>query len=465
MKNGWFLLLGIAIILTSCDIELREILVSGEKLEFKNDSTFEVEYFVSRLPIVVLETEGQEILDEPRISAKMGIIDNGKERFNGNWNKFTDFEGNVSIERRGFTSQNFPKLQYAFETLDEEGIPENVELLGFPMENDWILHAPYSDKSIIRNVLIYGWWEELGHYASQTKFCELLLNGQYQGIYILMEQIKWDKHRVDITKIDADDNMGDSLTGGYIIKIDKPIGGDGEFDWTTSIDTFQNVKANVSFQYDYPNDDEITNDQQAYIQSYIKDLETTLLGESFSDEQEGYRKYVDVNSFIDFFIIQELAHNVDGYRSSTYLHKKRDSEGGKLFAGPVWDFNLSLGNTTGCEGEKTEGWALDHPCDPTVIPFWWRRMHQDSAYKAQLVNRWVELRNGPLSNENLLADVDGQVSELGQSVDRNFTRWPILGIEIWPNDFVGETHKEEIDFLKDWLLKRTKWIDENINSL
>ncbi|MGB0915957.1 MAG: CotH kinase family protein [Flavobacteriales bacterium] len=464
MKNKLFLALGAALLLSACDTELREIIVSGEALEFKTDSTFDVEYLVSRMPIVMLETDGREILDEPRIIAKMGIVDNGKERYNGNWNKYTDFEGKVSIERRGFTSQNFPKLQYAFETIGEDSLPENVELLGFPMENDWILHAPYSDKSLIRNVLIYNWWEELGHYASRTKFCELLLNGEYRGVYILMEQIKWDKGRVDITKIDLDDNAGDSLTGGYIIKIDKPIGGDGEYDWTTSIDTFQNVKTNVSFQYDYPNDDEITDTQADYIQSYIRDLETELAGETFSEE-EGFREYLDVNSFIDFFIIQELAHNVDGYRSSTYLHKKRDSEGGKLFAGPVWDFNLALGNTTGCDGEKTEGWALDHPCDPTVIPFWWKRMNQDSVYKSQLVNRWFELRKDVLSNEDLLKDIDGQVAELGHSVGRNFTRWPILGTKVWPNYFVGETHQQEIEYLKNWLLKRVTWIDQNIEKL
>ncbi|MGB1317109.1 MAG: CotH kinase family protein [Flavobacteriales bacterium] len=464
MKNKLFLALGAALLLSACDTELREIIVSGEALEFKTDSTFDVEYLVSRMPIVMLETDGREILDEPRIIAKMGIVDNGKERYNGNWNKYTDFEGKVSIERRGFSSQNFPKLQYAFETIGEDSLPENVELLGFPMENDWILHAPYSDKSLIRNVLIYNWWEELGHYASRTKFCELLLNGEYRGVYILMEQIKWDKGRVDITKIDLDDNSGDSLTGGYIIKIDKPIGGDGEYDWTTSIDTFQNVKTNVSFQYDYPNDDEITDTQADYIQSYIRDLETELAGETFSEE-EGFREYLDVNSFIDFFIIQELAHNVDGYRSSTYLHKKRDSEGGKLFAGPVWDFNLALGNTTGCDGEKTEGWALDHPCDPTVIPFWWKRMNQDSVYKSQLVNRWFELRKDVLSNEDLLKDIDGQVAELGHSVGRNFTRWPILGTKVWPNYFVGETHQQEIEYLKNWLLKRVTWIDQNIEKL
>ena len=463
MKKLGLLLLVIG--LFSCDTEMRQILVKGEALEFKNDSTFEVEYFVTRLPIVVLETNGEEILDEPRITVKMGVIDHGKERFNGNWNKFTGFEGNVNIERRGFTSQNFPKLQYAFETIDDEGAPENVELLDFPLENDWILHAPYSDKSLVRNKLIYKWWSDLGHYSSRTQFCELLLNGKYEGIYILMEQIKWDKERVDIVKLEPEDADGDSLTGGYIIKIDKPVGGDGQNDWATKIDSFQGVTTNVSFQYDYPNDDEITEEQEEYIQSFVHAFEQALVDSNFAHPSKGFRKFVDAESFMDFFIIQELANNVDGYRSSTYLHKRRDSEGGKLHAGPVWDFNLALGNTTGCEGEKTEGWALDHPCDPTVIPFWWRRMHQDSAYKAQLEKRWFELRNDVLSNESLLAEIGEQVLELGLSVNRNYTRWPILGTKVWPNYFVGETHEEEIEFLKDWLLKRTKWIDENIESL
>jgi hypothetical protein len=463
-KHTLFVVIGF-LLLIACDTELRQIVVEGEALEFVTDSTYEVDYLVSRLPLVLLETEGKEILDEPRIVAKLGIIDNGKGRYNGHWNNLNGFDGLVKIERRGFTSQNFPKLQYAFETLGQDSQPENVELLGLPMENDWILHAPYSDKSLIRNMLIYDWWEKLGHYSCRTKFCELLLNGDYRGVYILMEQIKWDKDRIHIVKMDTDDNQGDSLTGGYIIKIDKPIGGDEKYDWSTSIDTFQGVKANVSFQYDYPNDDEITNDQGAYIQSFIQEFEEVLASELFKSKKNGYRHYVDVRSFMDFFILQELAHNVDGYRSSTYLYKNRDSEGGKLHAGPVWDFNLSLGNTNGCEGEKVEGWALDHPCDPTVIPFWWRRMHQDSTYKAELVDRWNELREGQLSDENLISDIDEHIIDLGNSIDRNYIRWPILGEQIWPNYFVGNTHKEEIEYLKDWVLKRARWIDENIESL
>ena len=229
----------------------------------------------------------------------------------------------------------------------------------------------------------------MGRYATRSKFCELILNGNYQGVYVLFEQIKWDENRVDIAKMDKNDNAGDSLTGGYIIKIDKPVGGDGEFDWQTKIDTFQGLACSTSFQYDYPKDDRITEEQKEYIEHFVDELERTLASKEFNDPETGYNKFLDASSFIDFFLIQELAHNVDAYKSSTYLYKERDSEGGKLHAGPIWDFNLSLGNTTGCEGESTEGWALDHPCNPAQIPFWRKRLAQDSAYSEQLNVRWV----------------------------------------------------------------------------
>ncbi len=446
----------LALCLSSCESILNDIVTTKELIEFENDSTFEINRFVSRLPIVVLQTE-EQIPDYPRLQAKMGIINNGGGRYNRIIDDFTDFEGSIRIERRGSTSQNFPKQQYAFETQDAELEPFDVDLLGLPKDNDWILYAPYSDKSMIRNVLMYKWWRDLDNYTSRTRFCEVVLNGKYQGIYILMEQIKWAKERVDIERMSPTDNQGDSLTGGYIIKVDKTSGGKGGFDWKTEIDTFNGIGTNVSFQFDYPKKDEITVDQSRYMQDFMHDFEKRLY-----DDSSAYAHFVDPLSFIDFFIMQEIAHNVDGYRNSTFLHKKRNSKGGKLHAGPIWDFNLALGNTNGCEGELAEGWALDHPCDPSVIPFWWKRMEQDPIYAQQLRKRWWELRKGVLSDKKILADIDKTASELGESVARNDMRWKLFGVHIWPNNFVGETYEEEIEYLKDWILMRLKWMDANI---
>jgi len=410
---------------------------------------------------VVLNTNGQVIPDDPRIIVEMGIIDNGTGILNSEDDQFNDYDGLINIERRGSSSQSFPKKQYALETQDASDNSLDVSLLGMPIENDWILHAPYSDKTLMRNYMTYYWWRKMGWYTTRTRYCEVILNGDYQGVYILMEQIKWDNDRVDVEKMDGDDIAGDSLTGGYILKVDK-ITGSGQQDWYSHVDTFQGQVKNIPFQYDYPNRDTITPEQEDYIQQFVYDWEQSLLDSTFVDAEIGYRKYVDVNSFIDYFLIEEITKNVDGYRLSTYLNKQQDTRGGKLQAGPAWDFNITLGNANYCEGGETENWALDFPCNQAVIPFWWHRMNQDPVYWNQVQCRWSELRNGLWSFAQLDADIDANVALLGDAVTRNFDRWDILNSYIWPNNFVGGTYQAEIDNLKSWLADRITWLDQNI---
>ncbi|MDC0303631.1 CotH kinase family protein [Flavobacteriales bacterium] len=419
--------------------------------------------FSTHLPLVVLNTSGQTIPDDPRILVHMGIVDNGEGNMNSQADPFNGYDGLINIERRGSSSQGFPKKQYALETQDEAGNSLDVSLLGMPVENDWILHAPYSDKTLMRNYLTYNWWRDMGWYTTRTKFCEVILNGDYQGVYILMEQIKWDNDRVDIEKVDSDDNSGDSVTGGYIIKVDKTTGS-GQFDWTSHIDMFQGELKVTDYQYDYPNRDNITQEQEDYIQGFIYDWEQSLIDPTFDEPENGYRKYVDVNSFIDFFIIQELTKNVDGYRLSTYLNKQRDSRGGKLQAGPAWDFNITLGNADYCDGGETDNWALDFPCDLSVIPFWWHRMNQDSVYWNQVQCRWAELRSGLFSWSTISNQIDANVNLLDDATTRNFERWDILNTHVWPNNFIGGSYTSEISYLKQWLLNRITWLDANIGQ-
>ncbi len=419
--------------------------------------------FTTHLPLVVLNTFGQTIPDDPRIVVHMGIVDNGQGNMNSESDAYNEYDGLINIERRGSSSQGFAKKQYALETQDTAGNSLDVSLLGLPEENDWILHAPYSDKTLMRNYLTYNWWRDMGWYTTRTKYCEVILNGDYQGVYILMEQIKWDNDRVDIEKVDGDDIQGDSLTGGYLIKVDK-ITGSGQTDWESHVTDFQGQPKVTRFQYDYPNRDTITPEQEAYIQQFVYNWEQSLLDSNYMDTEVGYRKYVDVNSFIDFFIIQELTKNVDGYRLSTYLNKQRDSRGGRLQAGPAWDFNITLGNANYCEGGETDNWALDFPCDQSVIPFWWHRMNQDSVYWNQVQCRWWELREGLLSWQSVNARINETEDLLGDAIDRNFVRWDILNSQIWPNNYVGGTYTAEIFYLKQWLLERMVWLDENIGQ-
>src|SRR5665811_1630254 len=183
--------------------------------------------FLSNLPLIYINTNGRQIPDNPKISAEMGIIWNGPGETNQTSNSFNHFNGKISIEIRGSSSQMFPKKSYGFETKDELGEDMDFPLLGLPEEEDWILYAPYSDKTLIRNVLTFVLAEPLGHYTPRCRFVELFLNNKYQGVYVLMEKIKRDKNRVDIANLKLEDNAGDELTGGYIVKIDKTTGSGG----------------------------------------------------------------------------------------------------------------------------------------------------------------------------------------------------------------------------------------------
>ena len=239
-----------------------------------------------------------------------------------------NYDGQIGIEIRGSSSQSFPKKQYGLETQNSDSSNNNVSLLGMPEENDWILSAPYTDKSLIRNILAYTLSNQMGFYAPKTQLCEVVINGEYVGVYVLTEKIKRDENRVDISSLNEDDNDGDEVTGGYIVKIDKLTGTNCDNIFYTGIE-------DVRIQYEYPECDEITESQMEYINGYVSDFEDALYSEEFADPSLGFRKYIDVESYINMFICVEMSKNVDGYDLSTFLNKDRESVGGKLRFGPI----------------------------------------------------------------------------------------------------------------------------------
>ncbi len=414
----------------------------------------------SNLPIVVIDTDGQTIPDTPRIDAKLGIIWNGENQRNYVTDTFNNYNGDITIEVRGATSQSFPKKQYAFETVDSLGENNNVSLLGLPTENDWILHAPYSDKSLMRNVLEYKLARDLGWYASRTIYCELILNDEYRGIYILMEKIKRDKNRVDIAKLKTDDITGDELTGGYIIKIDKNEGDDNG-GWDSDYPKNSALSDKLFFQYHYPKNSDITIEQKTYIRNFLKEFEAAMESVAYSDSLNGYEKFIDIPSFVDFLILNEICNNVDGYRLSTFMHKDKDSNGGKLKMGPVWDFNLAFGNANYNDAELIEGWRLLKPYRD--IPFWWKKFVYDERFISKLMERWFTLRENELSDNRVLSIIDSITTRVDEAQKRNFEKWDILGEYIWPNFFIGYTYNEEVEYLKSWIVDRLAWMDNNIN--
>lgn len=418
----------------------------------------------SNLPILSIQTNGQIILDEPKINAALAIRYKGA----GQINKLADpplhYNGHMGIEYRGSSSQNFPKKPFGFETRDADGENLNVSLMGMPKENDWTLNASYNDKTLIRDALAYILANDCMPYAPRVRHVEVQLNNQYMGVYLLVEKIKVDEHRVDIDKMGNGDNSGDALTGGYIIKIDKETGSNQAGSWISLFPPYAGAWQQTLFQIDTPDSKDITNQQQNYIRQHVNAFETTMNRSDYANPTTGYRKYMDENSIIDFIIINELTKNPDAYRLSTFLYKQRDSKGGKLFMGPVWDFNLGFGNVDYCTQGDPYGLVIQQfnqicPQDYWVTHFWWKKFMDDNTLVMALKKRWQTLRSGPLALAAIHAKIDSMAFLLEQPQKRNFTKWPVLGTYVWPNYYIGNTYAQEINYLKNWVRNRISYLD------
>lgn len=417
---------------------------------------YDVRNFTSNLPIAVIDTFGQTVNEARHTLGFAGFIE-AVERGRARIANPPAFVGRIGIDVRGKSSAGFAKKQYHFETWDENNKEAAVSILGFPAESDWVLQGPYSDKSLMRNFLSYNWSNEMGQYASRTRFVELFLNGDgrgvsmsdYVGVYILMEKIKRGKDRVDIEALGPEDNAEPEITGGYIFKKDKLDSGEPTFNTSTGLTVI----------YVDPNGRDITEPQKTWLRSYINEFESVLNGPNFKDPNVGYRKYIDPDSFIDIHILVEMTKNIDGFRLSTYMYKDR---GGKITMGPAWDYNLSLGNADYLNGWIPTGWyydlisAGDYP--------WWRRLFQDPWFQRRYADRWFELRGSLFSTSRLLSYIDDTARLLNEAQARNFERWKILGTRLWPNWYIAATYQEEITWMKGWLEDRLNWMDRQIGS-
>ncbi len=412
----------------------------------------------SNLPIVLIDTDidpntgaPSVIPDDPRVLATMKVIrrpDGSRNYLSDAVNPaFLNYDGRISIEIRGSSSQLLPKKGYGLTTLeDDDSGNNNVELLDMPSENDWTLNALAFDPSLMRDHISYRLSEMLGHYAPRTKYCEVVVNGEYVGLYLLQEKIKADSDRVNILKMATSDNALPQLTGGYITKADKLTGGD-PLAWTML--SYNGV---TDYIHEQPKPEDITTQQHNYIQSRFQALAATS---SFNNSNVpgGYPSVIDVPSFVDFMIINELASNADAYQLSTFFHQDR---GGKLRAGPVWDVNLSYGNDLfafGLDRSHYDVWQFDNG-DNTGSRFW-KDLFQSPPFRCQFARRWNELTQPgqPLRHNNLvqmLADVTGLISE---AATRENQKWATV-----PN------HMAEVDAIALFLYNRINWMNANIGA-
>ena len=426
-------------------------------ITFGNSPAKYWEFKESNLPIMVINTNGQTIADDPKIIADMGLIFNGIGVRNHINDTKNEYNGKIGIEIRGNYSASLPQLPYAFELQDVLGNSIDSSLIGMPAEHDWILIANYNDKSFARNILPFEMFDSMGHYATRTKLIDVVLNGQYQGIYLLCEQIKRDSNRVDISKLKPTDITGVDVTGGYILKIDYF---DNTNSWQLPFDTYQLPGYDVHMCYYSPKMIDLVPEQKTYINGFISDFETALYGTNWKDPIIGYRKYIDVSTFIDYFIINEVTKNLDGFKKSRYFHKDKDHLDGtirKLKAGPVWDFDWSQKDF---DGTPTTGFMYDDFVGQDVnAPGWYKRLLEDQDFKDQLRCRYEDFRRTILSDASISQKLDSVANYVDESKTWHFTTW---GNEAEQNCTTSSSYAGEIAWMKNWYHNRFIWLDANI---
>ena len=466
------------------------------------------------LPIIFVDTKATCLNKDvsEKIPATMRVLD-------GTSNSVADSASgtlyDIGIKVRGQSSAMFPKPGYSVEVRDATGEGIDVSMLGLPPSDDWVFHGPYVDKSMMRNALAHWLFRQAGRYSPRTKHFDLYINGVYRGVYVLIEKIKRDKYRVDVSKLKDTDITGDDVTGGYIWAFDKTgtnTGGAGNGDIN---DEGFNTSDGLNVILHYPKKEKIQKEQEEYLKNYLNSLEGLYKN---GGNGSGYENYVDVGSAVDYVLHQEITNNADSYWCSFFLHKPKDSKGGKVTLGPPWDFNLAMSNGTqpengnnngngnwnmwgggnnGFGSTSVEGWQIENSQksgqnngwfnmggSSLKAPNWLIQMWKDSNYQSELKKRWAELRSGVWHTKTMDAYLDSMKTYLKNAADRNFKRWPNLGQASGQNDadpepmkyctqssggfgmamggYNATTWDGEVEHLRKKMKERMKWMDDQL---
>jgi hypothetical protein len=379
--------------------------------------------------------------------------------------------GEMIIRARGSVALSRPKRSFIIRTPDDS----DVQLLDMAAAEDWVLLSNFTDKTLMRNYIAHELYRDMGAiFSPKFRFVDLVLNGDYLGTYMLGERVKIDRGRLDLPKIWAHerervriDRMGretieirpastlEELTGSYLLELKST----GEYANDEIIFETKRVKWSTGnyFRIRQPGIRNMSQEAYDYISNYVNETEDALFSDDFKNPETGYRAYINVETFIDWYIVNELFKRVDSdFSDNIYFYKPRDE---KLAMGPVWDFENAAGNISFAGGENPEGWHVRSAS-------WFARLFQDEAFVQECKDRWNEIKSQGLF-EDMMERIDGTAKMLDKSQSVNFTRWGILGINIWPNDSGASsrrTYQSEVDYLKNWLAARIEWIDEEINK-
>ena len=384
------------------------------------------------LPLIIVNTQNGQALQKgaDKIPATMSILDKGT---NNVADSSKGEKYNIGIKIRGQTSADFPKKGYGVElkarpctnVADTACHDTSLKVLGMPKNADWVFHGPYVDKTLIRNALAYWLYQRTGRYSSRFKFFELYLNGQYKGVYLLLEKIKRAKARVHIAKLKDEDVDGDEVTGGYVLSVDKV-----ENNSTSGLNKegFKSKDGSPVVMRS-PKKENTNKQQQDYIQNFFNKIETTCdNGDVMSN---GCSDILDMDAAVDYVIHEDVTNNTDAYICSFYMFKDKDSKGGKLQLGAPWDFNLAFGAYQRVGGEKSDGWRIPQSAKggsgEWFVAKWIQNLWSNNAFQQKYKERWAELRSGVWHTKNIDHFIDSLKTHLKNAADRNFERWPNLG--------------------------------------
>lgn len=458
----------------------------------KEESTKELNEFYEynlenvefNLPVIVINTNGDTVKRQEDIVADMQVYDSN----NNTLQEEPSFKSKINISIRGNSTSKYPKKQYSLEFINSKGEEKSKKILDMEKGSDWVLNGPFSDKSLMRNYIVYKTSRNIMKYAPDVKFCEVFViddnskvieEKHYKGVYVLIEKIKRDENRVEITK--SQDNTYET---SFIVSKDRLKETDiglNSYGVQTYIDFY-------GLNIEYPKKN-LTRSKYEYINKYISEFERVLYSDKFKDPIEGYRKYIDVESFVDYYIINEFFKNTDAGLLSTYFYKDYE---GKLKAGPIWDFNKSLGNHN-----EEIGIPYDYKSFFMINRPWFDRLMEDKSFSTEVVKRFKELRETYLSEDYLIEMIDETVVLLGDAPKRNFYKWPIdmcnqaevfedngdvtegYSLDIEPykefleknqkllksTEYRAKSYEEEISMMKEFIINRGKWMDDNIDSL
>jgi len=382
------------------------------------------------LPVMTITTTGAA----PIVSKETYVAGHISLDAGGAYAYETDFK----IRGRGNSTWDMPKKPYKVKLPKGQGTP-----FGLPVHTDWALLANYADKSLMRNAVAMELSHRLGlPYTPRYAYTDVVLNGSHDGTYMLIESIKVDPNRVNIPPMTATDITGTALTGGYLLEIDERFG--QAWLWPGTHRTTHGVAVGLQ-------DPEVpTADQQAYIVNYVQQAEDAIFR---ADSSNDYEQFLDVDSFINWYLLNEVYANVDaGGFSSCWMYKDR---GGKLCMGPAWDFDLGAGNVDYAACEYPTGWWV------RTQSAWFSQLFKNAAFAQKVKTRWNAVKATQL--DTIFDAIDQNAAILDQSQQKNFVRWPILGIYVWPNAVIPGSYAGEVTYLKTWLTQRIAWMDAQFN--